>query len=122
MKKNLCFGQSYTIHSRANNNKINRLHERCLRIVYNNKQFSFNELLEKDCSVSVHMRNIQVLATEMLKLINNLSQFIMNRVFILNSDIRYNLGQISQFSRSQIGISWDVEDFLPWIKNMAYTT
>ena len=25
-------------HSRANNNKINRLHERCLQIVYNDKQ------------------------------------------------------------------------------------
>ena len=52
-------------HSRTNNNKINRFHERCLRIVYNNKQSSFNELLEKDGSVSIHMRNIQILATEM---------------------------------------------------------
>ena len=35
-------------HSRTNNNKINRLHERWLLIVYNDKQSSFNELLEKD--------------------------------------------------------------------------
>ena len=89
-------------HSRANNNKINRLHERCLRIVYNNKQSSFNELLEKDGSVSIHMRNTQILATEMYKLINNLSPPIMNRVFKLNSDSRYNLRQISQFSRSLV--------------------
>ena len=39
-------------HSSANNNKINRLDERSLRIVYNDKQSSFNELLEKDGSVS----------------------------------------------------------------------
>ena len=45
------------------------------------------------------MRNIQILATEMYKLINNLSPPIMNRVFKLNSDSRYNLRQISQFSR-----------------------
>ena len=32
-------------HSRTNNNKINRLHKGCLRIVYNDKQSSFNELL-----------------------------------------------------------------------------
>ena len=87
-------------HSRTNNSKINRLHERCLRIVYNDKQSSFNELLEKDGSVSIHMRNIQILATEMYKLVNNLSPPIMNRVLKLNSDSRYNLRQISQFSRS----------------------
>ena len=42
-------------HSRANNNKINRLRERCLRIVYNDTQSSFNELLEKDGSASIHI-------------------------------------------------------------------
>ena len=41
-------------HSRANNGKINRLHERCLRIIYSDKQSSFEMLLEKDGSVSVH--------------------------------------------------------------------
>ena len=51
-------------HSRTNNNKINRLHERFLLIVYNDKQSSFNELLKKDDSVSIHMSNIQILATE----------------------------------------------------------
>ena len=35
-------------HSRTNNNKINRPHKRCLRIDYNDKQSSFNELPEKD--------------------------------------------------------------------------
>ena len=48
------------------------------------------------------MRNIQILATEMYKLINNLSSPTMNRVFKLNSDSRYNLRQISQFSRSLV--------------------
>ena len=33
--------------SRTNNRKINRLHERCLRIIYNDKQSSFIKLLEK---------------------------------------------------------------------------
>ena len=88
--------------SRTNNNQINRLHERCLRIVYNDKQSSFNELLEKDGSVSIHMRNIQILATEMYKLVNNLSPTIMNRAFKLKSDSCYNLRQILQFSRSLV--------------------
>ena len=40
-------------HSRIINKKINRLHERCLRIIYCDKQSSFEELLEKDSSVSI---------------------------------------------------------------------
>ena len=33
---------------------INRLHERCLRIIYNDKLSNFEELLNKDNSVSIH--------------------------------------------------------------------
>ena len=40
------------------NTKINRLHERCLRIAYNDKKSDFNELLVKDCSVSIHHQNL----------------------------------------------------------------
>ena len=49
-------------HSRKNNGKINRLHERCSRIVYNDKKKSFQQLLEKDGSASIHSRNLQLLA------------------------------------------------------------
>ena len=41
-------------HSRALNNKTNRLHEQCLRIIYNDKTSAFKELLEKDNSISIH--------------------------------------------------------------------
>ena len=54
-------------HSRANSSKINRLHERCLQIIYSDKQSLFETLLEKDGSVSIHNRNLQILATRMLK-------------------------------------------------------
>ena len=36
------------VHSCIINTKINRLHERCLRIIYCDKESSFEELLEKD--------------------------------------------------------------------------
>ena len=39
-------------HSRSNNRKINMLHERCLRIIYNDQQSSFTKLLNKCNSVS----------------------------------------------------------------------
>ena len=51
-------------HSRALNNEINRLHERCLGIIYNDKTSTFKKLLKKDNSVSIHYRNIQALAVE----------------------------------------------------------
>ena len=87
--------------SRENNRKINRLHERCLRTIYNDKQSSFNELLEKDGSVSIHERNLQVLATEMYKISNGLSTPLMKDIFPVNRN-PYNLRQNSQFSRPPI--------------------
>ena len=68
----------------------------------NDKQSSFNELLENYGSVSIHMRNIQILATKMYKLINNLSSPVMNKVLKLKSDSFYNMRQTPQFSRSLV--------------------
>ena len=49
-------------------NRINNIHERALRMVYeNSKSLSFHELLQKDNSVSIHQRNLQILATEIFK-------------------------------------------------------
>ena len=43
----------WMFHSRGKNNKINRIHERCLRIIYNDKKSTFYELLEKYGSISI---------------------------------------------------------------------
>ena len=61
------------LHSRRNNNIIRNLHERCLRLIYDDKKSSYEELLTKDSSVSVHHRNIQALATKFYKIENGLS-------------------------------------------------
>ena len=47
----------WMLHSRPLNNKINRLQERALRIVYSNCKSSINTLLEKDGSFSVLERD-----------------------------------------------------------------
>ena len=86
-------------HSRSNNRKINMLHERCLRIVYNDKQFSFTKLLNKDSSVLIHIRNIKRLANEIFRFCNGLSLPLMNNIFKLKVENPYNLRQVSEFSR-----------------------
>ena len=67
--------------SREMNRKINHIHERALRLVYGDYTASFEELLKKDKTVSIHHRNIQYLAIEMYKVINNLSPQILNEIF-----------------------------------------
>ena len=57
----------WMFHIRTLNNRINKLHERCLRIIYNNKVSSFEDLLELDRSVSVHTRNLQTLLLKCLR-------------------------------------------------------
>ena len=48
----------WMFHSRQNNNKVTHLHERCLRLIHNEKLSSSEELPEKDGSVSIHHKNI----------------------------------------------------------------
>ena len=45
-------------HSRGLNNRINNLHERALRIVYQDKKSDFETLLKNDKSVTIHVRNL----------------------------------------------------------------
>ena len=63
----------WMFHSRTINNKINRLHERALRIVYFDFKSSFEGLLIKDNSFPIQERNIQRLAVEISKFLNGLS-------------------------------------------------
>ena len=77
-------------HSRNLNNRINRIQERAMRIVYNDRKSTSEELLEKAKSVTVHSRNLQILATELFKVSNGLAPEITNNVFQINPSV-YNL-------------------------------
>ena len=81
---------TWMFHSRQLNNKINKLHERCLRIVYNNNTSTYEEHLETYNSVSVHLQNVQALAIELNKVVNRFSPDIMKYVFPLNENSFYN--------------------------------
>ena len=73
-------------HSRELNSRIGRIHERSLRIVYRDNRSSFQELLSRDKSVTVHVRNLQYLATD-------LAPPFMNEIFTPKETLMYNTKQ-----------------------------
>ena len=77
----------WMFHNRTLNNKINKLHEMALRIVYKNDNFTFQELLAIDNSITIHQRNLQSLATEMYKVKNNISPLPMQELFNAQENI-----------------------------------
>ena len=77
--------------SRTLNNKINRIHERSLRVVYNDKKATFKELLDKDKAVSIHTRNLQILVTEMFKVKIGELPSIVHEIFQINDSNNFNL-------------------------------
>ena len=56
-------------HIRVLNSKLNRLHERCLRLIYTDKQSTFEKLFDKDSCI--HISNLETRAIEMYKVVND---------------------------------------------------
>ena len=71
----------WMFHSRQLNNRINKIQERALRLVYKDNKLTFNDLLKLDNSVTIHQQNLQILATEIFKVKNSLASEIMSRGF-----------------------------------------
>ena len=67
-------------HSRTSNSKINKLHEKILRLAYDDKQSTFEELLNKDKSVTIHLRNVHVFHTENTSWIYGLALELRNSI------------------------------------------
>ena len=87
--------------SRNLNSRINRVHERALRLVYKDYNSSFSSLLEKDSSVSIHDRNLQILVTEVYKVKHNQSQNVLQRS-LRNTESNYNLRRNTLFAGRNI--------------------
>ena len=73
-------------HSRKLNDRINRIHERGLRMVYGDYVSSFEELLKRDGSVITHHRNIQLVAIVMFQVKKGQCPEIMRDLFQLRED------------------------------------
>ena len=72
----------WMFHSRGLNNKINRIHETALKITHKDKSSTFQELLEKDNSVSIHQGNVQKLPIEIYKVLHGFSPPILNDIIV----------------------------------------
>ena len=70
----------WMFHSRIINDKINPQRERYVRLLYGDKSSSFEKLLERDKSVTIYTRNLQILATEMLRVYRNICPPIFSEI------------------------------------------
>ena len=77
-------------HSRQLHNRINKIQERAVRIVYKDNKPTFDDVLKLDNSVTIHQQNLQKLATEIFKVKNSLVPKIMTEVFEIEEP-HYNL-------------------------------
>ena len=86
---------------RTLNNKTNKLHKRTLRLAYDDRQPTFEELLNIDKSVTIHHRNLQVLATELYKVRHRLAPELINDIF-KKRNVTYNFRKNSTFETRNI--------------------
>ena len=102
----------WMFHSRRLSKNINSIHERTLKITYNAS--TFQELLSKDNSVSIHHRNLQVLATEMFKTHRGLSPEILRETFVSKTS-SYNLRRKDTFEKRQVNYLYHGTDSISFI-------
>ena len=76
--------------------KMNKIHERSLRLLLKNYKDDFQDLLRSSGDISIHQRCINSLLTEVYKYIHGLSPEIMNEVFSTRANI-YNTQQFNVF-------------------------
>ena len=72
------------------------IHERAAVLVYSDHVSSFDELLKKERSFSIHHRNTESLVIEIYRFFHGLSPSIMKNVFHLNTKIPCNLRSRSE--------------------------
>ena len=66
---------------RSSSNLINKVQERVFRITYNDHLTDFKSLLSSHNEITIHQRNLQVLMTEIYKILNHIAPSIMLSLF-----------------------------------------
>ena len=106
-----CF-LTWMFHSRKSNNEIKLFHERALRMIYNDQISSFQELLDRDNSFTVHHFIVQSSAIEMFKVINTIAASIIDNLFTtyhsydLRSKSKFIVPNVGTVYNSQISVQY----------------
>ena len=82
------FSLFWMCHNRASNNKLNTW---VLRLTYNHKPSTVKQLLDKDSSIPIQIKNLVTLTIEIYKVVIGSFPLIMNEIFKLRDEGRYNL-------------------------------
>ena len=82
--------------TRESNYRLNRVHERALRIISENYISSFSDLVILMNEKTIHQICINFLRTKVFKYLNGLSPDLMNEIFRLKSNY-HNLRNFSHF-------------------------
>ena len=92
----------WIFHSRQLSNQIKKINEKALTLVHTDNILTFNELLELYNSVTINQLNLQILATEIVKVKNNLTPDITTEIFEIKEP-HYNLrSKTSHFQRENV--------------------
>ena len=103
-------------HSRTINNKINHSHERCLRVIYNDKISSFKELLERDGSVLFQntigiFRSLRLKCSKFITI--QLHRYLLR--FFNKRNTNYQLQHTSHFSVPPVRSVYNVTESLSFL-------
>lgn len=70
--------------------KIKRIHKRSLKVIYQNYNLNYKQLLQIDGEESFHQMHLKLIITEIFETINSLNPSFMKRIFV-RKDSTYNL-------------------------------
>ena len=59
--------------SKASNDKIEKLHKRALQIIESDFTATYKSLIATDESITIHIRNLQFLMTEIYKMLHDMN-------------------------------------------------
>ena len=95
----------WMIHTKQLNNRINSLHEKALRVTFQNRNSSFSKLLKLEKLASIHYRYIKYLLTEIYKVKMGLSPPVVSDIFSLNQNSSCNITSGVSMSKRNVRTS-----------------
>ena len=71
----------WMLHSKTVQNRINKVHEKFLKLLYDDHDSNFKELLDKEGTFTIHQINTQKLMIEMFKAKNDIGPKLLSEIF-----------------------------------------